>query len=67
MSHIKEPLLERVAHEMATASCLFRSLSGPLCYVRRHITVNSYVLGALLNKIFPPFLSRSFSGPLPYV
>ena len=42
MAHIKEPLLlftERVAHVTA-AGFLSHYLSGPLPYVRRHITVN---------------------------
>ena len=41
MVHIKEPLLqiERVAH-VAAAGFLSHYLSGPLPYVRRHITVN---------------------------
>ena len=30
--------------------------SGPLPYVRRHITVNKNVLSASLNKTFPSFL-----------
>ena len=41
MVHIKEPLLliERVAHVVA-AGFLSHYLSGPLPYVRHHITVN---------------------------
>ena len=41
MVHIKEPFCysERVA-DVAVAGFLFRYLSGPLPYVRRHITVN---------------------------
>ena len=42
MVDIKEPccLSERVAHVMAAAGFLSRYLTGPLPYVRRHITVN---------------------------
>ena len=36
---------------MAAAGFLSRYLSGPLPYVRRHITVN--MLSASLNKTFP--------------
>ena len=41
MVHIKEPLLlnERVTR-VAAASFLSHYLSGPLPYIRRHITVN---------------------------
>ena len=37
---------------MAAAGFLSRYLSGPLPYVRRHITVNK-MLSASLNKTFP--------------
>ena len=38
-----------------TAVFLSHYLSGPLPYVRRHITVNKNVLSASLNKTFPSF------------
>ena len=41
---------------MAAAGFLSHYLSGPLPYVRRHITVNKNVLSASLNKTFPSFL-----------
>ena len=45
---------------MAAAGFLSGYLSGPLPYVRRHITVNK-MLSASLNKAFPSFLNHTFS------
>ena len=42
---------------MAAAGFLSHYLSGPLPYVRRHITIKQNVLSASLNKTFPSFLS----------
>ena len=57
MIHIKEPmLLIEKSSPCGSRSFLFRYLSGPLPYVRRHITVNKNVLSALLNKPFPSFV-----------
>ena len=44
-----------VAH-VSAAGFLSRYLTGPLPYVRRHITVNDNVLSTSLNKTFPSFL-----------
>ena len=51
MMHIKESLL--LSHVVAVGF-FFHYLSGPLPYVRRHITVNN-VLSVSLNKTFPSF------------
>ena len=40
MMHIKEPLLLIEESQLVAAGFLYRYLSGPLPYVRRHITVN---------------------------
>ena len=51
-------LVSASVHDWYVLSCLWdeqvssRYLSGPLPYVRIHITAD--VLGALLNKTFPP-------------
>ena len=39
-----------------SAGFLSQCLSGPLSYVRRHITVNKMCSSATLNKTFPSFL-----------
>ena len=53
MMHIKEPLLLfRKSSPCRSSRFLSRYLSGPLPYVRRHITVNND-LSASLNKTFP--------------
>ena len=41
---------------MVAAGFLSHYLTGPLPYVRRHITVNYNVLSASLNKTFPSFI-----------
>ena len=41
---------------MVAADFLSHYMSGPLPYVRRHITVNKNVLSVSLNKPFPTFL-----------
>ena len=57
MVHIKEPLLliGKRAH-VAAAGFLSHYLSGPLTYVRGHITVKYNVLSSSLNKTLPSFL-----------
>ena len=53
---------------MEAAGFLSRSLSGPLPYVRRHITVNKNVLSASLNKTFLPSIpSCSLASAVPTV
>ena len=51
--HIKEPLLLIGKSSLCDWSRFPLLLSGPLSYVRYHITVNKNVLSALLNKTFP--------------
>ena len=41
---------------MAAAGFLSHYMSGPLPYVRLHITIKKNVLSASLNKTFPSFL-----------
>ena len=49
----------KVVH-VGAAGFLSRYLSDPLPYVRRHITVNTNVLSASLNKTIPSFLSKLY-------
>ena len=48
---------------MAAVGFLSNYLSGPLPYVRRHITINKMCSSASINKIFP-FLSLFVSVAL---
>ena len=64
MVHIKESLL-LIGKSSPCGGSGF-PLNGPLPYVRRHITVNKYVLSVALNKTFLFFLPhpRCFLDPL---
>ena len=65
MVHIKEPLLLIGKSSLCGGSGfpLSHYLSGPLPYVRRHITVNKMCWSASLNKTFPFFSFPLCNGP----
>ena len=68
MVHVKEPLLLIGKSNPCGSSRFPLSLSGPLPYVWRHITLNKMCwVRRWIKHFLPAFLSRYLSSPLPYI